>query len=796
MHGKVSSRVPHTSFSMMEQPLLTFGFRARRDGIDWRRFSALDVERVAREMDVQTLQDYLDSVTFCNLDSERCPHCRNPLDPVLLKVFRMSQLTTEYLLYSQEYLNAKAAEQEEKLVQLIEEQEHQRLEISKLQSKLQATRQESHNRKKMIASQQLLLQAGANNYHKCQLCDKCFMSYSFLQGHMERRHPEVTNADRQKKRQVEELEDEIKGLKSQQLLNQKKQEAEKEAEILRQKQEQEEQQRQAELERKHFEQWKENERRKFQQELSDLKQLFLKEFQGISNQSSSIEAKIKDLQTSSWQTSNLGTLQDDQEDRELWEREFKEEMERQKTKWKNKLKESRSKHIQDIKEFKKENERLLQSLSADQTSAFEMQKLQEKTRTLKSKIKEKDNLIRKQNEKIKTLSSRPVADVSKQSPVESQPIQVASSSVPAPASLLAAAPVVDKISSESEEDEMEDEEDGGPPVTLSSQQRLQQALMRDPDLIKKCRPFSLETLEERLEKLGVSKGTTGISKQSFKSLSAAIDTQRQMKPKQFQTIREELNQKVTEKARNLQGHAGSSVSAVKGKTKKQKSRQISTERKASQRTPARLIQSTGPQPAPRTIAVRMSGKKEGPQNSTTPFSSEDESVGDSAYVTSHGPKDSHPVKVLQSSPRKTQPAVTAANEEDDEDWSDTDISSEPASPSMGITKFPGSQSLSSTGSLVQTLTKSVERQLNNPGKKPIGGVKLIPAQSTTSPKSSTTAKPLQVIDVESDLELSPIEELTPEIPKPKESKMHGSTDSAASRVTSVWSSSASRGDGW
>ncbi|KAG2463269.1 DZI1L protein, partial [Polypterus senegalus] len=771
MHGKVSSRVPHTSFSMMEQPLLTFGFRARRDGIDWRRFSALDVERVAREMDVQTLQDYLDSVTFCNLDSERCPHCRNPLDPVLLKVFRMSQLTTEYLLYSQEYLNAKAAEQEEKLVQLIEEQERQQLEISKLQSKLQATRQESHNRKKMIASQQLLLQAGANNYHKCQLCDKCFMSYSFLQGHMERRHPEVTNADRQKKRQVEELEDEIKGLKSQQLLNQKKQEAEKEAEILRQKQEQEEQQRQAELERKRFEQWKEDERRKFQQELSDLKQLFLKEFQGISNQSSSIEAvasfkgftmaditrlhskqvtlctsqKIKDLQTSSWQTSNLGTLQDDQEDRDLWERELKEEMEREKTKWKNKLKESRSKHIQDIQEIKKENERLLQSLSADQTSAFEMQKLQEKTRTLKSKIKEKDNLIRKQNEKIKTLSSRPVA---------------------------------------------------GPPVTLSSQQRLQQALMRDPDLIKKCRPFSLETLEERLEKLGVSKGTTGISKQSFKSLTAAIDTQRQMKPKQFQTIREELNQKVTEKARNLQGHAGSSVSAVKGKTKKQKSRQISTERKASQRTPARLIQSTGPQPAPRHIAVRMSGKKEGPQNSTTPFSSEDESVGDSAYVTSHGPKDSHPVKVLQSSPRKTQPAVTAANEEDDEDWSDTDISSEPASPSMGVTKFPGSQSLGSTGSLVQTLTKSVERQLNNPGKKPIGGVKLIPAQSTTSPKSSTTTKPLQVIDMESDLELSPIEELTPEIPKPKESKMHGSTDSTASRVTSVWSSSASRGDGW
>uniref|UniRef100_A0A8C3XUA3 DAZ interacting zinc finger protein 1 like n=1 Tax=Chelydra serpentina TaxID=8475 RepID=A0A8C3XUA3_CHESE len=172
----------------------TFKFQSRRDSVDWRRFSAIDVERVARELDVTMLQENITSVTFCNLDSEKCPHCQQPVDPVLLKVLKMAQLTIEYLLHSQEYLTASLALQEEQLQATLEELKRTKQELDKQAEEMKGVKEESRRRKKMIGTQQLLLQAGTNNYHKCQLCDKAFMNYSYLQAHVQRRHIEASEA--------------------------------------------------------------------------------------------------------------------------------------------------------------------------------------------------------------------------------------------------------------------------------------------------------------------------------------------------------------------------------------------------------------------------------------------------------------------------------------------------------------------------------------------------------------------------------------------------------------------------
>ncbi|GCB70679.1 hypothetical protein scyTo_0010828, partial [Scyliorhinus torazame] len=172
--------------------LSVFKFRTRHETVDWRRFSAIDVDRVARELDVATLQENIMSVTFCTLDSERCPWCQNPVDPVLLKVFKLAQLNTEYLLHSQELFTNSIQALEEQLQAATEELEKSRQEIGKQAEELKAVKEEGRRRKKMITTLQLLVQAGANNYHKCQLCDKAFLNYSFLQGHVERRHPEIT----------------------------------------------------------------------------------------------------------------------------------------------------------------------------------------------------------------------------------------------------------------------------------------------------------------------------------------------------------------------------------------------------------------------------------------------------------------------------------------------------------------------------------------------------------------------------------------------------------------------------
>lgn len=60
-------------------------FNRRNERIDWRRMgktssrenvdqtdflAAVDVDRIARDMDFQALQDNLEQITFCNIDSE------------------------------------------------------------------------------------------------------------------------------------------------------------------------------------------------------------------------------------------------------------------------------------------------------------------------------------------------------------------------------------------------------------------------------------------------------------------------------------------------------------------------------------------------------------------------------------------------------------------------------------------------------------------------------------------------------------------------------------------------------
>lgn len=718
--------------------------------MDWRRFSALDVDRVARELDVSTLQEHIGSVTFCDLDSERCPHCRNPVDPVLLKVLRMSQLSTEYLLHSQDYLSTQVALLEERLQGVIEERDQEQKEKARLAGELQTTQQESRRRKKMLATQQMLLQASTNNYHKCQFCDKSFMNYSYLQGHLQRRHPEITDAERQKKKQVEQMEDGIEDLRERLKRTQSKLEAEQEADAQRRLQEQKEQSQREAEEKMQFEKWKEEERKKFYLEIGDLRQLFLQEFKAISSKSTALEMKLQELQTSGLPSCNLGALRDDddQEDREAKEMELREKMKRQKHEWKKRMRELQGAHLQEKEELQSENERLRMSLSADQKST--VQRFQQQISLLGSKIKQKEKVIKTQEETINKLSSRTVTVT----PVKQQ----------------------DKESS-SEEEEEEELLD-----TLDVKQRLLEALKRNPNLVKEFRPILQETLEEKLESMGLRKGATGIPKQTFKSLSSTVSTQRQQKAKRYQellSLRESLSREVTRKL-----HKGSSAPTPAARRKAQSSqpRQSSSKPRAAQVTQPRLVQSNTPQPAPRTTVTSPASRAPATKtnNSTPPFSSEEESVGDSAYVTSPAAKDPPVVRVVKPGPLQPQAAVS------DDDWSDTDLSEGPVSPAAGLR---GSQ-----GSVVQSLTRSLERQLSTPMKKPVGGVKVIPPYVSTSPKSSAIVKQLQLSDEESDLDLSSIEELTTVTSHHKEAAVRGSADSAGS--SSVWSSAASRGGGW
>ncbi|KAK6313675.1 hypothetical protein J4Q44_G00151340 [Coregonus suidteri] len=774
---------PPVSFpsSRSPGPLQPLCFRARTETMDWRRLSALDVDRVAREMDVVLLQEYISAVTFCDVTGERCPHCRSPADPALVKLLRMSQLSTEYLLHCQDYLSSQLSGLEERLQRALSKADREGEERARLDSELQATKQESKRRKKMIATQQLLLQASFNNYHKCQCCEKSFINYSYLQAHLQRRHPEVTDTERQKKRQVEQMEDGIEELRERLKLAQTRLEMEREAEALRKQQELDYQRRKEASEREKMESWKEEERKTFQEEMRDLKRLFLQEFRHMASESSSIEAKLQELQTREVTVSNLGSYHEVDELQQRKEREVKEKMTQQKREWKKRFKEVQNRHLLERDELQSENDRLRLALSVDQRS--DLHRLEQLVTSLSARVKQKDRLIRSQEDKINKMSRRPVADT---------PIKQA----------------VQHSTEEEEEEEEESLEDSG-----ETRRRLLESLRRNPALVKEFRPILERTLEERLENMGLRKGTKGISKNTFKSLSSLVSGQRQQMSRQIADLlelRESLARELTRRVHRLQRSQGTTIPTLPSTTpQSHKKRRPSQEKspksrltpvkvkaslrtpvkvKASLRTPVKVKASPRREKAPQPQQTPSTHRK---KNSTPPFSSEgDESGEDSAYVTSPGSRSGPSVRVVRSgsSPRQKYPMAGSTQ---GEDWSgtDTELSDGPAS----LTAHRGAQ-----GSVVKSLTRSLERQLNSPMNKPVGGTRVVPpAAAKVVPKPRTAVKTLQLSDEESDLELSSIEEPLPVGGQSQSLGGRGSTEVGLGGTsgTSVWSSSTSRAGG-
>lgn len=134
--------------------------------MDWRSFSTVDVERVAREVDLATLQQHLASVTFCDLDGERCPHCGQPADPVLLKVLRMAQLSIEYLLHCQDCLGISLAGHVQRLQAAHAKLERTQQQAAERATQLRGAKEDSRRWKKLVATQYLLLQASPDAYCK------------------------------------------------------------------------------------------------------------------------------------------------------------------------------------------------------------------------------------------------------------------------------------------------------------------------------------------------------------------------------------------------------------------------------------------------------------------------------------------------------------------------------------------------------------------------------------------------------------------------------------------------------
>lgn len=634
--------------------LPSFQFRARHDTPDWRRLSAVDVERVAAEVDVAALQEHLGHVTFCSAERERCPHCQAPADTLLLKLLRLAQLCLEYLLHSQDYLSAQLRSCQELLRAADTNRDQLAKELARGAQEVRVLKEECKRRKKMIAAQQMMLQAGAT-HHQCQFCDKAFMNYSFLHSHLQRRHSEESRTgDNKKRAQTDKLQEEIDKLKEQLQLTRCQLEAEQRLHVVKLSKEYEEHRSREEEIRQLFRTWKEEEKEKLASELGKMKDMFMKEFKELSAKNAELEYHLLEVQKSNKHLkSNLGSLKDSCEYSEekpqntIDHQNIMERLEKQETKWTSKVQDLQQEHENEKQQLMSQIENLKTSMTEDLNASnmFYKQKIED----LELRLQEQNDLVIAQKHQIQKLATKSIENIAP----PDVPVKTSSQTVFQPKA---------SVSSVCESEKNE-------PKIRKSKHHIIHTLKSNPSLTRELRAVLEQTLAEKLESLGIKSGVHGIPSDHLSRVLMSVESAREERKKKvpdIQSIREELERQVSfrvaerascsrifssphlspeDAAKQKAAYPRGSLSTVLPKASKSSS---VAKRQVVQRTI--FAESSSTQKTKNSVSGEGISKKSA-SITTPPFSSDDEVEEDDIMQSYISPELSRP-KVYKSSSSK------------------------------------------------------------------------------------------------------------------------------------------------
>ncbi|XP_014862014.1 PREDICTED: zinc finger protein Dzip1-like isoform X1 [Poecilia mexicana] len=778
-----------------------FKFRPRRESVDWRRINAVDVDLVASQLDVDALQEHIGTVTFCSLDGERCQRCQSPVDPALVKLLRLAQLSVEWLLHCQEVLSTNLRGAEERLVAAAGEREQLLALHRKQEERAKALMGELKQRKKVIRTQQSLLAPRIMSSHKCLHCDKSFLNSSFLQNHMQRRHPDEhqsqLQSDSEKKSQIDSLKMEISSLKDQ--ITQQQQDLQ--AKIA---QEKEQQSMHKELLRE-LERFKAEEMARMDRKLEDSRDGMRREMEFLYNRNIQALTEANQNQTAKQDKPsspvNSQAQQDAYKDMQLQAiHKLEQQMKKQDKKWESRIKEIKAQH-------ESEKNQLLNELSRMQSSVAEHQ---EQSRRLQQemdrRLQEKAQTIKAQREQMRTISTSPPTKVQEipvaasapvpepkpkkfshaQSPVCNPPFVLAPTACSPersaePASALKLDPI-QELSEEEKDSSISEkrplsgkhatEQPKKPKVTAS-------AVKKNPSINKEMRSELERSLTKKLESLGVKPNQKGLTNKELASLLAKMRLKQEAVAKtmpDYWRCWEEIASMVQQK---LGGPRRGSEAAPRSKQPHQvmqvRPRSSSLPSRASQAVPAATVtQPKTPQPAPRTKGF-MQPKTSTPNmkpilksstSKTPPFSS-DEDSDDSKSDLEEEPPDLRRVKSLNlmvqiktnkpppalsrqsavsqssfsSKPLQSRHRITKTQSEDDEEWSDVSDLAE-IDPRQ-LHGFKNHNSNNEKGSHIKDkvadLARKVELHISERAvKKPIGGVSVLPERKDEVQEISLT----------------------------------------------------------
>lgn len=108
--------------SMALPPTIDFPSQ-RREKIDWHKLASIDLHDLASLSSIEVLQENLSHVAFCDAEAEFDLGTTSG-QRSLLKMFRLAQLTVQYLFLSQDFIETQLKEAQEEVVS-VNEKYHQ-----------------------------------------------------------------------------------------------------------------------------------------------------------------------------------------------------------------------------------------------------------------------------------------------------------------------------------------------------------------------------------------------------------------------------------------------------------------------------------------------------------------------------------------------------------------------------------------------------------------------------------------------------------------------------------------------
>ncbi|KAL3282125.1 hypothetical protein HHI36_005322 [Cryptolaemus montrouzieri] len=149
-----------------------FCFEKTRAPLDKNKICVIDLDKIIKDGDVGTIEQCMPTIVQYNIETGE--H-RGILDQNFLKLFRMSQLAVEYLLFCKKYLDHTVTLLKEDMKNLISENKELKLFNDELKQHTDVLL-EKLKTKDLIST------------FKCSKCLKAFSTEQFLAAHIERRH--------------------------------------------------------------------------------------------------------------------------------------------------------------------------------------------------------------------------------------------------------------------------------------------------------------------------------------------------------------------------------------------------------------------------------------------------------------------------------------------------------------------------------------------------------------------------------------------------------------------------------